>query len=138
MTLENLSSRDKFWFHPILPLRYGTTSPQMHMVLDSIRSLLKGSRHAESNTVRVRFLRFGLSSLDVGVFAYILARDWNEFLEIQEKLLLRILECIESNGVQIPILPQTLLAATYTVNEGTGRALIKAPVPDDKPSDKVT
>jgi Mechanosensitive ion channel len=33
MTLENLSSRDKFWFHPILPLRYGTTSPQMRAVL---------------------------------------------------------------------------------------------------------
>jgi MscS family membrane protein len=36
MTLENLSSRDKFWFHPILPLRYGTTSPQMRAVLVSM------------------------------------------------------------------------------------------------------
>jgi MscS family membrane protein len=26
MTLENISSRDKFWFHPVLALRYGTTS----------------------------------------------------------------------------------------------------------------
>ena len=29
MTLENLSTRDKFWFHPILALRYGTTPTQL-------------------------------------------------------------------------------------------------------------
>jgi MscS family membrane protein len=33
MSLEDISSRDKFWFHPILALRYGTTSPQMSTVL---------------------------------------------------------------------------------------------------------
>ena len=34
MTLENISSRDKFWFHPLLALRYGTTSQQMSVVLE--------------------------------------------------------------------------------------------------------
>ena len=29
VSLENLSLRDKFWFHHILGLRYGTTSSQM-------------------------------------------------------------------------------------------------------------
>ena len=93
MTLENFSSRDKFWFHPILALRFGTTSPQICTVLDRIRSLLEESRHLERDSIRVNFLRFGPSSLDVEVFAYVLAVDWNQFLEIQERLLLRIIEC---------------------------------------------
>jgi len=136
MTLENFSSRDKFWFHPILALRYGTTSPQMHTVLDHIRSLLEESRHVEPDSVRVRFLRFGPSSLDVEVFAYVLARDWNQFLEIQEKLLLRIMECIESTGVQIAVPSQTILTAGSTSDDAAVRALLKAPTPDKKPSDE--
>jgi Mechanosensitive ion channel len=82
MTLENLSSRDKFWFHPILPLRYGTTSPQMRAVLDGIRGVLEKCRHVELESVRVHFLCFGSSSLDVEALAYILARDKSHFLEI--------------------------------------------------------
>jgi MscS family membrane protein len=135
MTLENLSSRDKFRFHPILALRYGTTSSQMNSVLDRIRSLLKESQHLESDSVRVRFLRLGPSSLDVEIFAYVLTWDWNQFLEIQERLLLRIMECIESAGVQFAFPLQTILAAATTSNDAAGRVLIKAPTPDKKPSD---
>jgi len=136
MTLENFSSRDKFWFHPILALRYETTSQQMCTVLDRLRSLLQDNRHVEPDSVRVRFLRFGPSSLDVEVFAYVLARDWNRFLEIQERLLLCIMECIESTGVQIAVPSQIILAAASTSNDATGRALLKAPTPDKKPSDE--
>jgi MscS family membrane protein len=109
MSLENLSSRDKFWFHPILALRYGTTSSEMETVLQGIRTLLK-ERHLEPDSVRVRFLGFGPNSLDVEVFAYVFATSWNQFLQIQEELLLRIIECIESAGVQMAFPPHTTIA----------------------------
>jgi MscS family membrane protein len=137
MSLENFSARDKFWFNPILSLRYGTTSPQMHAVLDSIRSMLEESRHVEPDSLRVRFLRFGVSSLDVEIFAYIPARDWNHFLEIQEALLLRIMECAESAGVQIALPSQAIfLAAASTSTEAGVEALLKEPAPDKKTGDK--
>ena len=137
MSLENLSSRDKFWFHPILSLRHGTTSLQVHAVLDGIRSLLGESGQVEPNSVHVRFLRFGPSSLDVEVFAYVLARDWNHFLETQEILLLRIMECIESAGVQIALPSQAIfLAAASTSTDGRVE-LLNALVPD-KTSDQAT
>lgn len=133
MSLENLSSRDKFWFHPILSLRYDTTSPQMHAVLDRIRSLLDQSHFVEPDSVRVRFLCFGASSLDVEVFAYILARDWNHFLELQEALLLRIMECIESAGVQIAFPAQAIfLAPASTSTEAGAQESLKIPAPGKK------
>ena len=138
MTLENISSRDKFWFHPILTLRYGTTSSQMQIVLDDIRSLLKESRHLEPNSARVRFLRCGPSSLDVEVFAYVLARDWNQFLEIQEGLLLRIIGCIEAIGVQFALPLQTIVAAASISSGAAERAFLKVPTREETPSDKVT
>jgi MscS family membrane protein len=138
MTLENISSRDKFLFHPILTLRYGTTSSQMQTVLHGIRKLLGESRDLEPASARARFLRFGPSSLDVDVFAYVRARDWNQFLEIQESLLLRIIDCIESIGVQFALPLQTIVAAASTSNGATERALLRVPTPEEKPSDEVT
>jgi len=135
MTLENLSVRDKFWLHPILSLRYGTTSPQMDAVLDGIRGLLKESRHVEPDSVRVRFLRFGASSLDVEVFAYISARDWSHFLEIQEFLLLRIMKCTESAGVQIALPSQAIFVAAPSASTEAGmEGLLKTPAPGTRTS----
>jgi len=137
MTLENISSRDKFWFHPILTLRYGTTSSQMQTVLGDIRKLLGESRDLEPGSARVRFLRFGTSSLDVDVFAYVLARDWNQFLEIQESLLLHIIDCIESIGVQFALPIQTIVTSASTSNGAPERALRKVPTVEEKPTDEV-
>jgi MscS family membrane protein len=134
MSLENLSLRDKFWFHPILSLHYGTTSPQIEAVLGGIRNLLDQTPNVESDSVRVRFLRFGPSSLDVEVFAYILARDWKHFLEIQEGLLLRSMECIESAGVRIAIPSQSIFVAGAPTS-ADGRGLLTTPA-TDKTSDQ--
>jgi MscS family membrane protein len=117
MTLENLSARDKFWFHPVLPVRYGMTSPQIRTVLDGVRGLLEKSLHVEFESVRVSFLCFGPSTLDVEAFAYVLARDRSEFLGIQETLLLRIMECIESAGGQLSFPLQSILVAASTSHD---------------------
>jgi MscS family membrane protein len=135
MTLENVSSRDKYWFHPILALRYGTTSPQMTTLLDRIRGLLQENPQLEPDSVRVNLLRFGPSSLDVELVAYIRARDWAQFLEIQEGLFLRIMESIESTGVQIAQPTQTILIDASTPSDAAARAPVKVTAAEKKPGD---
>ncbi len=109
MILENLSARDKFWFHPTVPVRYGTPAVQIRGVVDRIRSLLEQSKDIAPDSVRVHFNRFAQLSLEVEVSAYILARDTKQFLRIQEALLLRIAECFESAGLQIGLASQSIL-----------------------------
>jgi MscS family membrane protein len=77
----------------------------------------------------VRFLGFGRSSLDVDVFAYVLASDWNRFLEIQEALLLRIMECIESAGTEIAIPSQTIFMAAASNSTEAEMGLLRTPGP---------
>jgi MscS family membrane protein len=109
----------------------------MHSVLEGVRKLLEESRHVEPASVRVRFLRFAPSSLEVEVFAYVLARDWNQFLEIQEALLLRIMECIESAGVQTAPPSQIILSASaFTSTEGGAEELLKASTKGKPASDQ--
>jgi len=133
MTLENTSLRDKFWFHPIFALRYATTLPQLQTVLDGIRRLLEENGDIERDSVRVNLLRCGATSLDVEVFAYVITRDSKQFLDIQERLLLRIMECIESAGVQIAVPAQTIVIENSSSNDAEGRASLKIPGPDKKP-----
>ena len=40
VSLESLSARDKFWFHPVVGVRYETTPRQLRTVVDGIRRLL--------------------------------------------------------------------------------------------------
>ncbi len=110
--LENLSLRDKFWFHPNIGLRYETTEQMIRSIVEGISSLLAEHPHVERTSARVRFLRFGASSIDIEVFGYVFARDWPQFLEVQQELLLRIMTIVESAGAQIAFPSQTMYLAT--------------------------
>jgi len=110
--LEDLSCRDKFWLHPILSLQYETTAAQMRSALESIRRLLLDHARVEKDSVRVRFLNFGSSSLDVEVFAYIWAADFPEFLAVQEELLLRFMDAIQAAGTRMALPSQTTYVAS--------------------------
>jgi len=103
--------RDKFWFHPMVFLRFETSAPQMRSVTTEVHKLLMADTRIETSSVRVRFLGIGASSLNVEVFAYVFAVDWNEFLEIQEALLLKIMEIIEHAGAKIAFPSQTTYLA---------------------------
>lgn len=117
MSLETLSVRDKFWFHHTIGLRYETTATQIKSVTEAIRALLLEHPAAEKSSVRVRFLAFGSSSLDVDVFAYTYALEWTAFLEIQEGLLLSIMEILQREGVQIALPSRTMYMASGSDQE---------------------
>jgi MscS family membrane protein len=97
-SLETLSARDKFWFHPEVRLRYDTTPSQLNAVLEGIRQLLEEHSAVDRASIRVRFIRLGAFSFDVEVFAYLTARDWNHFLELQEALLFGVTDAVERAG----------------------------------------
>jgi MscS family membrane protein len=109
VNIETLSARDKFWFHHIVALRYETTSDVMRAVVDGIRSHLVAHPAIDViEPIRVRLFRLGPFSLDIEVFAYVRAGDWDRFLEIQQQLLLAIMAIVESEGTSLAFPTQTL------------------------------
>jgi MscS family membrane protein len=103
MTLENISGRDKIWFHPTLNLRRDTTSEQLLHVLASLREILTGHPKIETGVIPVRFVGVGPYSLDVEVNVYVKTIDYDEFLAIQQDLLLRILQAVEQAGTRLAV-----------------------------------
>ena len=107
-SLETLSARDKYWFHPEVRLRYDTTPTQLYAVLEGIRQLLEEHSAVDRASIRVRFIRLGAFSFDVEVFAYLTARDWSHFLELQEALLFGVTDAIERAGTGLALPFQTI------------------------------
>jgi MscS family membrane protein len=124
--IENLTRRDKYWFHPTVGLGYETTAAQMRQVLQSIRELMVADPRVETEGSRARFVRLGASSLDVDVYAYVRAESYAEFLDVQEQLLLRILDIVERAGTSVAFPTQTL----YVRSDGSPAA----PPPKDRSS----
>jgi len=98
MHLDNLSARDRFWFHPTLQLRYETTPDQIRYVLVEIRKMLYAHPKVVAEPLHVRFKSFGEYSLDVEVFAYMSVKDYDESLEVAEDLNLRIMDIVSAAG----------------------------------------
>jgi MscS family membrane protein len=103
MTLENISGRDKIWFHPTINLRRDTTSDQLSHVLTSFRQILVGHPKVETGKIPVRFIGVGAYSLDVEVVAYVTTSDYDDFLEIQQELLLQLLKAVEQAGTALAV-----------------------------------
>jgi len=106
--IENLSSRDRHLFAHVLGLRYETTPAQLKALLEALRKLLADHPRVAPEDARVRFLRFGPSSLDLELRAYVLAADFPAFLAVQEELLLAVMEIVAGSGTGLAFPSQTL------------------------------
>ncbi|MDP9053413.1 MAG: mechanosensitive ion channel family protein, partial [Acidobacteriota bacterium] len=103
MSLENISGRDKIWFHPTFNLRRDTTYEQLSKVLASLQEILKANDKVEHGEIPVRLVAMTTSSLDVEVAAYVKTSDNNEFLAVQQDLLLAMLKAIEGTGTALAV-----------------------------------
>jgi len=108
LPIVSLTRRDQMLIQTVLGLRYETTPEELRGVLVNLRQLLKGDPRVDPDSARARLVKFGDSSLDVEVFAYVRTTVWTEFLGIREDLLLRMMDIIEQGGTAIAFPSQTL------------------------------
>jgi MscS family membrane protein len=110
-SIETISDRDKFEFRHCLRLSYDTTAAQLRAIPVDLRQLLVRHPSIEQASVRVRFVQLGPSSFDIELAAYLMAQDWNHFLEIQEGLLLDSMEIVDAHGATIALPAQIVQVA---------------------------
>jgi len=108
MPVISLTRRDQVLIQTVLGLRYETTPEQLRYVLVNLRQLLKGDPRVDPDSARARLVKFGDSSLDIEVFAYVRTTDWVGFLGIREDILLRMMDIIEQGGTTLAFPSQTL------------------------------
>jgi len=107
MKLDNFAARDQRLLKTVLGLRYETTPEQLRYVLAELRKMLLGHPMVTPAPARVRFVGYGAYSLDLEVFAYLRCQDQDEFLAINEDILLRIADIISQAGTGFAFPSQT-------------------------------
>jgi MscS family membrane protein len=123
LSLENFSLRDKYWFRHIVGLDRRATVSQTRTILQKFEELLRQQPGSEPESVRARLIRFGPSSLDIEVVAYLNALDWTQFLQLQEVVLLRIMEVVEAEGTHLALPSQSV----YVLASSSGRPATDGP-----------
>lgn len=111
MKIENFAPRDKFLFASTFGLRYETTTEQIRYLLVTIRAMLYAHPKVDPAPARVRLVGLGSSSIDIEIWTYISTRDNDDFMEIREDLLLRIIDIVEKSGTGFAFPSQTLYFA---------------------------
>ena len=107
MHIVNLTERDQRLFRTTLQLRYETTPEQLRYVLTRLRELLLGHPMVTPTPARVRYVSLGAYSKDLDVYAYLACKAEDEFLAIQEDLLLRIEDIVNEAGTGFAFPSQT-------------------------------
>jgi MscS family membrane protein len=97
-SIENYTTRGKILLQTMLRLRYGTSSEQLHIVLEDVRQLLTQHPSVEKQGARARLTAFGAQAIEIELFAYVMTADYAAFLEIRESLLLQVAHIVESSG----------------------------------------
>src|SRR5215510_5450784 len=109
--LENFRQRDKILFRQTVRLRYDLAPDHIRYALHELRATLKQNDRVEDATSRVRLLRFADAGMEVEIYACILVRDYEEFLALQEGLLLDIADTLERTGAGVAFPAQTTVLA---------------------------
>jgi len=108
-TLENFRLRDKILCRQVLRLRYELSPDHVRHVMDELRDLLSLHPKVETASARVRALRFTENAIEIELYAYILTREYSEYLAVQENLILQVMEVLERTGAAVALPSQTTL-----------------------------
>lgn len=108
LKIENFAHRERFWFHPVFNLPYETTPDQVRYLLVELRSVLYAHSLVDPAPARIRFVDISRDAFQLEVFAYVNSKDFDQFLEVQEDLYLRMLDVIASSGTRLARPAQTI------------------------------
>jgi MscS family membrane protein len=126
-TLENFRFRDKILCRQLVRLRYDLSPDHIRYVLAQIRDVLAKNPKVEGPTSRVRILRFGDYAVEVEIYAYILERDWGNYLAAQEALILDVLDTLDRTGGALALPSQaTIVTQDAWVNPDKAAAAKQA------------
>jgi len=99
--IQNYAPRDRFLFNPVLHVATETPPEKLRELLASLRAVLKGDERLLGQTARVRMVAPANDRLPIELFGYILAADFDAFLETQEDLMLKLLDAVAVQGLAL-------------------------------------
>jgi MscS family membrane protein len=106
--IENLSRRPVRRVNMTIGVTYSTKPEEMESLLQRIKDLLRNDPGVWQGLMLVRFQNFGPSSLEILLYYFTRSTNWDEYLEVRERINLGIMRIIEEMGLEIAFPTQTI------------------------------
>jgi MscS family membrane protein len=115
MELENFALRDQFWLRQVFTLQFTTPPRTVKTVLDRIIQTLASEPDIDKQSARARLISLTSSGPQIEVFGYFSrpGADWAAFLATQEKIILKIMGIVESEGTSLAAPMGVVKMGTY-------------------------
>ena len=122
--VDNMGARAWRRYSTTLGLSYATTPEQMQAFVEGVRAIIRANPGMRKDYYIVEFKEFGASTLDVMLYCFIAARDWNEEMRVRHVLNLDIVRLAQRLQVQFAFPTQTL-----HIDSGPGQPYQPPPPP---------
>ena len=106
--IDNMGQRRWRRYKTTLGVAYHTKPDQLQAFVEGIRAIIQANSGMRQDYYIVEFHGFGATSLDILVYCFIDAEDWNEELRTRHVLNLDIMRLAESLQVEFAFPTQTL------------------------------
>jgi MscS family membrane protein len=108
---------------------YATTPEQMEAVVEALRAMLAEDEGVDNRMTQfVYFTDFGASSLDIFLYYFTTRADWAFFLEVRQRVNLKILRILREQGLEIAFPSRSL----YVESLPDAQALPPQPTAPDR------
>lgn len=106
-------------------LNYESTPEQMAALVEDIRGIVLGEEDVDKSSVIVQFTELGASSLDIWLAYNSLGPDFVKFLQLKQRINLRIMRAVRARGMAFAYPTQSIHLASWP--EGTSRPVAERP-----------
>ena len=106
--VDNMGARRWRRYSTTLGLSYATTPEQMQAFVEGVRAIIRANPSMRTDFYIVEFKEFGPSTLDVMLYCFIDAPNWNDEMRVRHVLNLDIVRLAERLGVEFAFPTQTL------------------------------
>ncbi|MBU0981109.1 mechanosensitive ion channel family protein [Patescibacteria group bacterium] len=107
--IENISKRNAYKVEQTLAVKYDTSLKDLQAAVEMVKSVIRKDKDTDSETMRVNFVEFGESALEIKVFYYITdTSSYARILDVRERINLKIKQGFEKISVQMAFPTQSL------------------------------
>lgn len=118
--IENFARRTRFLVSKKFQLRYDATSEQLRLFMKKFEDILFASEHVHEENLPIRYLGPGPEGHLMETFFYINVSENNEYLKIQQDLMLKIADLMQEIGLYYIMPSQILLPAIDQLGRPSG------------------
>lgn len=114
--LNNLTLRTFRRVNFDITLTYHTTAAQIRAIATELQQFIDNHPNTNQDGV-VRFQTLGSSSKNIMVLYFVESMDWNEYVNIKEEIVYKVVEIVERHGAEFAFPTQTVYFQQSTSHE---------------------